>query len=79
MKQAVEGIYDEGKVILNEQVPIKGKSKVLVVFLEDYQTKSDRKKRLMETFGTWDDNRNADDIIADIYSSRASKKEEIRL
>lgn len=79
MKQAVEGIYDEGKVILNEQVPIKGKAKVLVVFLEDYQGKSDRKKRLMETFGTWDDGRNAEDIISDIYSSRASRKEEIRL
>ncbi|RCX18915.1 hypothetical protein DFR58_104186 [Anaerobacterium chartisolvens] len=79
MKQAVEGIYDEGKVILNEQVPIKGKSKVLVVFLEDYQGKSDRKKRLMETFGTWDDNKSADDTIDDIYSSRASREGEIGL
>ena len=79
MKQAIEGIYSEGKVIFNEQVPVKGKSKVLVVFLEDYQEKADRKKRLMETFGTWEDVRNAEQIIDDIYSSRASRKEEIKL
>lgn len=79
MKQAVEGIYSEGRVILNEQVPVKGKSKVLVVFLEDYQDNTDRKKQLMETFGTWEDDRNAEQIINDIYSSRASRKEEVSL
>lgn len=79
MKQAVEGFYVDGKVTLNEQVPVKGKSKVLVVFLEDYQEKADRKRRLMGTFGTWEDSRNADDIINEIHSSRASRKEEISL
>lgn len=79
MKQAVEGIYSEGKITLNEHVSVKGKSKVLVVFLEDYQEKADRKKRLMETFGTWEDERKAEQIIEDIYSSRSSRKEEISL
>jgi hypothetical protein len=79
MKQAVEGIYSEGKVILSEQVPVRGRSKVLVVFLEDYQEKVDRKRRLMETFGTWEDERKAEQIIEDIYSSRAPRKEEISL
>lgn len=79
MKQAVEGIYSEGKVILNEQVSVKGKSKVIVVFLEDYYEKADRKKRLMDTFGTWEDDREAEQIIDDIYSSRVSRKEEINL
>jgi len=79
MKQTVEGIYSEGKIILNEQIPYKRKSKVLVVFLEDYQEKADRKKRLMETFGSWEDKRNVEQIIDDIYFSRASRKEEINL
>ncbi|MCR4436473.1 MAG: hypothetical protein QHH06_11640 [Clostridiales bacterium] len=61
MKRAVEGIYkNEGKIILNEDVPFKGKSKVLVVFLEDYKEKADWKERLMKTFGAWDDNRDAE-------------------
>ena len=79
MKQAVEGIYSEGKLILKEHVPIRGRSKVLVVFLEDCQEKSERKEQFMKTFGTWEDNRNANQIISDIYSSRTSRKEDIIL
>lgn len=79
MKQAIEGIYNEGKIILSEDVPIKGKSKVLVVFLEDHKEKADRKERLMKTFGAWNDNRNAEQIIDEIYSSRVTRKDDISL
>jgi hypothetical protein len=79
MKQAVEGIYSDGKVILNENVPVKGSSKVLVIFMDDYQDKAAKKERLLKTFGSWEDNRNADQIINDIYSSRTSRKEDICL
>lgn len=79
MKHAVEGIYNEGKITISENVPFKGKSKVLVVFLEDYKDKNDRKERLLKTFGSWDDNRDVENIVNDIYSSRVSRKEDISL
>ena len=46
MKHAVEGVYSEGKIIISETVPFKGNSKVLVVFLEDYKDKNERKEQL---------------------------------
>ncbi len=79
MKHTVEGIYDEGKITISEPVPFKGKSRVLVVFLEDCKELGDRKEQLLKTFGSWDDIRNADNIINDIYSSRVSRKEDIVL
>ena len=79
MKHAVEGIYNQGKITISEKVPFKGKAKVLVVFLEDYKDKNDRKEQLLKTFGSWDDNRDVETIVNDIYSSRVSRKEEIRL
>jgi len=79
MKQAIEGVYSEGKVTLNESVPYKGEAKVLVVFLEDYKEKSDRNERLMKTFGSWDDNRATEQIIDDVYSSRVTRRDDISL
>jgi len=79
MKQAIEGVYSEGKITLNESVSYKGKAKVLVVFLEDYKEKTDRKEQLMKTFGSWDDNMSAEQIIEDIYSSRVMRKDDISL
>lgn len=79
MKQAVEGIYNEGKIILNEKVSIKGKAKVLVVFLENTQDKNAKKEQLMKTFGSWEDSKDADQIISDIYSSRVSRKDDVSL
>ncbi|TYQ15698.1 UNVERIFIED_CONTAM: hypothetical protein Cloal_2180 [Acetivibrio alkalicellulosi] len=79
MKHAVEGIYNEGKITINEKVPVSGKSKVLVIFLEDYKDNSNRKERLLKTFGSWVDNRDAESIINDVYSSRESRKEDFSL
>lgn len=80
MKPTVEGIYSEGKVILNEHIAVKNRSKVLVVFLEGYQEKVNKKERLMKTFGSWDDDdKDAAQIIHEIYNDRAFKKEDISL
>lgn len=79
MKHTVEGIYNDGKITIIENVPIKGKSKVLVVFLDDYKVNNDRKERLLKTFGSWDDNSDAEGIINGIYSSRVSRREDISL
>jgi hypothetical protein len=50
MKNAVEGIYNEGKVILSENINFKGKTKVLVVFLEDVDQNKSKRERLISTF-----------------------------
>lgn len=72
MKPTIEGVYSEGKVILNEHIPCKDRSKVLVVFLEGYQDKVTKKERLMKTFGSWDDGKDATQIIQEIYDDRIS-------
>jgi len=77
MKQVVEGIFNEGKIILNETVPFTKKSKVLVIFLEDYEDKAIRKEQLLKTFGSWKDDRDAEEIVEDIYSSRVSRRKDI--
>lgn len=79
MKHVVEGIYSEGKITISENVPIKGNSKVLIVFLDDPKGNNDKKEQLLKTFGSWDDSRPAEDIIKDIYSSRTSRKKDIIL
>jgi len=79
MKHAIEGIYNKGKVILNEQVPVKGRSKVLVIFLEEHKDSTDKKQKLMDTFGTWEDTKSSEEIIEDIYLSRSSRKKDISL
>ncbi len=79
MKQTVEGIFNEGKIILNESVPFKNKSKVLVIFLEDYEDKAIRKEQLLKTFGSWKDDRDTEKIVEDIYSSRVSRRKDISL
>jgi hypothetical protein len=50
MKHTVEGIYSEGKITFSENVPFKGKSKVLIVFLEDYKDRNDRKELLIRDY-----------------------------
>lgn len=79
VKTAVDGIYNEGKVVLNENINIKGKARVLVVFLDDSDEKRIKRERLLNTFGSWHDNRTSDQIIQDIYNSRVSRKEDIIL
>lgn len=79
MKHTVEGIYNKGKITISENIPFKGKSRVLVVFLEDSTDKADRKEQLLKTFGSWEDDREAESIINDIYSSRVFRKDDILL
>jgi hypothetical protein len=78
MMNAVEGIFNEGKVILSENINFKGRAKVLVVFLEDVYPNKAKKERLFGTFGSWSDNRSSEQIIEDIYKSRVTRKEDIQ-
>lgn len=50
---------------------------MLVVFLDDNREKAERKTHLLCTFGSWEDDKDSQQIIDDIYSSRSSRKEDI--
>ncbi|WP_353717319.1 hypothetical protein [Dyadobacter sp. 676] len=53
MLTTVEGVYENGKVILKESPPVKTASKVLVTFMtEDKPTSSVRKRKLGTMSGT---------------------------
>ncbi|MDT3699308.1 MAG: hypothetical protein RO469_07750 [Thermincola sp.] len=79
MKSAIEGIYSDGKIVLNENINYKGKAKVLVVFLENINEKKLKKERLLSTFGSWQDERTPEEILNEIYSARVSRNDEIVL
>jgi hypothetical protein len=79
VKSAIEGIYSDGKIVLNENINYKGKAKVLVVFLENINEKKLKKERLLSTFGSWQDERTPEEILNEIYSARVSRNDEIVL
>lgn len=46
MLTTIKGIYDNGKILLDEMPPTKNKSKVVVTFLEEIQSPLYQKRRL---------------------------------
>ncbi|WP_299287220.1 hypothetical protein [uncultured Mucilaginibacter sp.] len=46
MLTTIKGIYDNGKIVLDEMPPTKNKSKVVVTFLEEVQPFPVAKRRL---------------------------------
>jgi len=70
----IQGIYNGKNIELSETVPFKEKKKVLVTFLEDKSEKQIETKRpaqvLLELFGLWEDNRDAEEIVSEIKQAR---------
>ncbi|MNL84521.1 hypothetical protein D3C87_2125120 [compost metagenome] len=53
MLTTIEGIYENGKVILKESPPVKKNSKVLVTFMsDDIDTSASQKRKLGTMTGT---------------------------
>jgi hypothetical protein len=50
MLVAVEGVYQNGQVYLNDKVPFENDTKVIVTFLEDPTTASKHKRLTMNDF-----------------------------
>lgn len=46
MLTTIKGIYDNGKIVLEEMPPTKNKSKVVVTFLEEMQAPAIKKRQL---------------------------------
>jgi len=44
LKRAIEAVYDNGNIVFKEAVPFKGKSDVLVLFMEELKAESKNKK-----------------------------------
>ena len=49
-------------------------SKVKVIIAKEEKEKNGSTQEFLKLFGTWEDNRDADDIINDIYETRLSSK-----
>ncbi len=80
MKEAYEGLYEKGKIIPKEKIHCRKKAKVLIVFLEEINedTHLNRAREdFFKTFGSWEDNRSADEIINDIYQARLSRRRDV--
>lgn len=79
---AIKGYFNGREFVPLDKANIKPNQKVIITVLDEYidaDEKIGRKDRLMKTFGSWDDDRDSEAIIKDIYSSRASRKEDISL
>ncbi len=51
MFTTIKGIYDEGKVILTEEPPIKSKADVMVTFLTEEKNEIKKPKRILDSSG----------------------------
>jgi hypothetical protein len=67
MKNAVYGTYRNGQVFFDEPVPAQEETKVVVVFLDEGLPKP-RLKDMFARYGTWEDTRTADEIVAETRS-----------
>ena len=83
MQGVVYGVYKNGQVVLNELVAADENTNVIVVFTNKHENITGTKKNplveMLETLGPWDDSREADEIIADIKSSRISRSFDVLL
>ncbi len=71
----VEGIYDGGKVQFLNDIPFSGREKVLITFLdrethEKYLETKTPAQVLLELSGSWEDEREAGEIVSQIRKAR---------
>jgi hypothetical protein len=72
---AVYGMYTDGNIVLDEPTPKNSDSRVVVVFLGGQNPQKPKLADFFDLYGAWEDDRDADAIIADIYTSRHSKQD----
>jgi hypothetical protein len=75
---AVRAIYDGEHIHLLEAAPVSGSYRVLVTFVapadaEERETDLDPSSSLWDTFGAWQDERPAEEVISEIRAARSSK------
>ena len=78
----IRGIYTGTEIKLLEDVHVRPNVQVIITFLENEPLSKDTDENTQELLalgGTWEDERPVEDIIKDIYGSRTTGKEEVRL
>jgi hypothetical protein len=53
--QAINAIYDGNHFKALETIPVKGKYEVIITFTKPIDTIHSKRQRILEHFGTWDD------------------------
>ncbi|MBU1487299.1 hypothetical protein KKH56_04520 [bacterium] len=71
---SITGIYDGERIIPKDPIPLKkGKSsRVIITFLESIEER--RERDLSDFCGIWEDDRDAKEIVEDIYDQRKNFK-----
>jgi hypothetical protein len=75
---SVSAVYDGEQIRLLEEPPVQGPYRVVVTFVEPAH-KEDVPRQVLDrfwaSFGAWQDDRSAEEIVGDIYAARRSKTE----
>jgi len=53
--QAINAVFEGNSFKPLEPIPVEGKYEVVITFTKPIDTKEARRQRIMEHFGTWDD------------------------
>ena len=71
---SINGIYDGKSIIPTEPIPLEegARFKVIISFLEPIEAKE--KDSLNQFCGIWEDDRDAQEIVAEIYKERENFK-----
>lgn len=75
---AIHALYDGERIHLLEDAPVQGRYRVLVTFVapadaQDVETAQEGSRSLWDTFGAWQDERSADEIVREIREARRSR------
>ena len=79
---AIRGTYDGKQIKPLEKIKVPPNVEVIITFLDDKFSQkpiTDKTKDLLALSGTWEDNRPVEEIIRDIYESRTTNMEDVRL
>jgi hypothetical protein len=77
MSATAYGTYKDGQIFLDAPTSAIDESRVMVVFL-DKETRRNRLGNIFDLLGAWEDERDANTIIAEIRNARVSRPD-IRL
>ena len=77
MQSTAYGTYKDGQIFFDAPSPAIGESRVQVIFLNE-ETKQNSLMDIFDVLGPWEDDRDAETIIAEIRNARVSSPD-IRL
>jgi len=83
MQNAAYGVFKKGQIILDEPIAAPDDSTVIVIFLDKQKNNAMENKNslldIFDTLGAWEDSKSTESLIAEIESSRKSRKADVVL